>query len=490
MEKFELALLRLLRDALQGEKPEDPELSAGEWSQLLRLAERHKLLPILLDAASAIPSYRTASRNPASVGRPDPRPPQAPAPGHSELSAAEPKNPSSSPRPSETTDGERIATASVPTGFAMTEKTDCHGSVREPRNDKERAGKNSDPDWKHMVLEQVSRQALQENEFLNLILFLRERGLEPVVMKGALCRALYPRPLLRPSVDDDVLIPADQGPAYHQALLDFGMTADDPDMDPDAAWELSYHKPNSPLYVEAHKVLFDPESDSFTGFNEPFQGALDRAVRAQIQDVELLTLEPTDHLLFLILHAFKHFLHSGFGLRIVTDICLFTWRHGDRVDFSRIHEICAKLRCDAFVAAVYRIGERFFDLPIPEQFVMENLDIGPILADILASGLHGAEIDRLHSANITLRAVSDRNQGRVPAASGLRATVFPSAEKLSGRYPYLQTRPWLLPVAWVSRLGSYFRTRRQYGEQNPVESLRIGKERVELLREYSIIPKD
>ena len=242
--------------------------------------------------------------------------------------------------------------------------------------------------------------------------------------------------------------------------------------------------------MEAHKVLFDPESDSFTGFNEPFQGALDRAVRAQIQDVELLTLEPTDHLLFLILHAFKHFLHSGFGLRIVTDICLFTWRHGDRVDFSRIHEICAQLRCDAFVAAVYRIGERFFDLPIPEQFVMKNLDIGPILADILASGLHGAEIDRLHSANITLRAVSDRNQGRVPAASGLRATVFPSAEKLSGRYPYLQKRPWLLPVAWVSRLGSYFRTRRQYGEQNPVESLRIGKERVELLREYNIIPKE
>ncbi len=490
MERFEFALLRLLRSALQGGKPEDPELSAGEWSQLLRLAERHKLLPMILDVACALPSCRAAFRPAPSAERPGPMPPQGSTPRHSERSAAEPKNPSSSPRPSETTDGERIATASVGTGFAMTEKTDCHGSVREPRNDNERAGKNSDPDWKHMVLEQVSRQALQENEFLNLILFLRERGLEPVVMKGALCRALYPRPLLRPSVDDDVLIPGDQGPAYHQALLDFGMTADDPDVDPETAWELSYHKPNSPLYVEVHKALFAPDSNSFTRFNEPFPGAVDRAVRAQVQDVELLTLEPTEHLLFLILHAFKHFLHSGFGLRIVTDICLFTWRYGDRVDFPRIHEVCAQLRCDAFVAAIYRIGEQYFDLPIPEQFAMENIDIGPILADILASGLHGAEIDRLHSANITLRAVSDRNEGRVPVASGLRATVFPSAEKLSGRYPYLQRHPWLLPAAWVSRLGTYFRTRKKYGEQSPTESLRIGRERVELLREYHIIPKE
>lgn len=474
MNNYEHALMRLLRDALQGEKPEDPELTAGEWSQLLRLAERHKLLPIVLDAACALPSCR------AAIAR------------HSERSEAEPKNPPSS---AERPDPRAPQTSSVGRPDprppqAPEKKTDRRGPVPGPRNDKEGEGKNSEPDWKQMVLEQVSRQALQENEFLNLILFLRERGLEPVVMKGALCRALYPKPLLRPSVDDDVLIPGDKGPDYHRALLDFGMTADDPDMDPETAWELSYHKPDSPLYVEAHKVLFDPESGSFTGFNGPFDGAVDRAVRARIQDVELLTLEPTDHLLFLILHAFKHFLHSGFGLRIVTDICLFTWRHGDRVDFSRVHRVCRGLRCDAFVAAVYRIGEQYFDLPIPEQFAMERLDVEPILADILASGLHGNEIDRLHSANITLRAVSDRNEGRASAAGGLRASLFPPADLLMGRYPYLQKHPWLLPAAWVSRLGTYLRTRKEFGDQNPTESLRIGKERVELLRQYNIIPKE
>ena len=70
------------------------------------------------------------------------------------------------------------------------------------------------PRWRELALEQAAKQAIQENEFLNLILALRERGLEPLVVKGAVCRKLYPKPLLRPSVDDDLL--------YNSASLSLG----------------------------------------------------------------------------------------------------------------------------------------------------------------------------------------------------------------------------------------------------------------------------
>ena len=117
--------------------------------------------------------------------------------------------------------------------------------------------------WRDYAIEQVGRQAIQENEFLNLILEMREAGLEPVVVKGAVCRALYPKPLLRPSVDDDLLIPAEQAAAFHRFLLDHNLAPDEPDYDVKAAWELSYHRPNSPLYIEVHKCLFDPASPVF-----------------------------------------------------------------------------------------------------------------------------------------------------------------------------------------------------------------------------------
>ncbi len=444
MKTTETAFLNLFRAVLHEEKPADPGLTGEEWTALLRLAEAHKLLPLILDAACALPSYR----NTGAASRGDDPQSSAPSQRHSEQSEAEPKNPS--PK-----DGPQPATP---------------------------------PAWKEMALEQAARQAIQENEFLNLILALQQQGLDPVVMKGPVCRALYPRPLLRPSVDDDLLIPDDQAAAYHAALLAFGMTADDPDADLDKAWELSYHKPNSPLYIELHKRLFDPDSAAFEDFNAPFEGALERAVPVTIQDVTLKTLAPTDHLLFLILHAFKHFLHSGFGMRIIADICLYTWRYGEEIDFAALRRVCDAHRCERFTAAVYRIGEKYLDLPIPEPFAVIEADETELLDDVLASGLHGAEIDRLHSANITLGAVSDENQGKA-RSGGLAKTLFPSAKKLSGRYPYLEKKPWLLPVAWASRVGTYFKERGKYGEQSPAASLRIGKERVKLLKSYGVIER-
>ena len=460
MTKADIALFDLLRAVLHEEKPADPNLAAEEWEELLRLSERHKLLPLILDAACTVPSYR------ASTSR---LPKKSPSTNFS------PTNPSHA-KPSPWGEG---VTATVAPDEGPSVGGDAH-ITHQPASSTRR--------WKEIALDQTARQALQENEFLNLALALQECGLDPVVMKGPVCRALYPKPLLRPSVDDDLLIPDDQVRAYHAAFLEFGLTSDETEPDLETAWELSYHKPDSPLYIELHKQLFDPGSDAFNGFNTPFDGALDRAVPVRIQDVTLKTLAPTDHLLFLILHAFKHFLYSGFGVRIVSDICLYSRRYAEEIDFEKILAFCREHRCDRFTAAVYRIGMKYLGLPVPDLFAAIEVDESELLADILDSGLVGAEIDRLHSANITLGAVADQNTGKT-RSGGLSKTLFPSAKKLSGRYPWLEKRPWLLPAAWACRIGSYLKSREKYGEQSPAASLRIGKERVKLLETYGVIDK-
>lgn len=422
MNKTHSAFLELLRAVVQEIKPEDPGFSCAEWEDFFQFAERHKLLPLALDAACALPSCRAAL----------------------------------SERP------ERREDADAPYAGSASRS------------------------WRELAMEQIALQVMQENEFLNLMLALRERGLSPLVLKGPVCRLLYPKPLLRPSVDDDLLIPDAQAAACHAALLELGLTADRPDEDPERAYELSYHKPGTPLYIELHKRLFDPDSEVFAAFNGYFEGAAERAEPFGLQDLSLLTLAPTDHLLFLLLHAFKHFLYSGFGLRIVADVCLYTWRYGERIDFSRVLEVCDRLRCERFAAALYGIGEKYLDLPAPEPFACLGVDENALLGDVLDAGLVGAEIDRLHSANITLGAVADSNKGTA-RGGGLRRTLFPGAKQLAGRYPYLVRRPWLLPAAWVSRTAAYLRDRGQYGEQSPAASLRIGKERVRLLEYYGVI---
>lgn len=111
-----------------------------------------------------------------------------------------------------------------------------------------------------------------------------------------------------------------------------------------------------------------------------------------------------------------------------------------------------------------------------------------MLADLLDSGVFGdASMSRKHSSTMALNAVAADRRGRKAGGNVLR-TLFPSRKALEGRYPFLRTKPWLLPVAWAQRIVHYAGERRGAGADNDAaESLRIGSERMELLRRYGII---
>ena len=334
------------------------------------------------------------------------------------------------------------------------------------------------------AVQRVIRQIAQDNEFLVLLEDLQAAGYDPLVIKGLVCRALYPKPYLRPSVDEDLLVPAADFAAYDRLLIELGgMFSDHPDANLETTFETSYHKENSPLYIEVHKSLFEPDSDAYGDCNRPFDGALDRASTAVIQGLTVRTLAPTDHLLYLILHAFKHFLHSGFGIRYVCDICLFAEHYGDEIDWERVMAECASLKADRFAAAIFRIGEKHLSIPSPAAFRDDSLDEAPLLEDILTGGLYGiADKNRLHSGNITLSARAAGHRG-----GGVLRSLFPGADYLRTYYPYTRKCAALLPVAWAQRLFKYLK--RSGAEQgvSAAESVRIGQERIRLMELYKII---
>ena len=67
------------------------------------------------------------------------------------------------------------------------------------------------------------------------------------------------------------------------------------------------------------------------------------------------------------------------------------------------------------------------------------------------------------------------------------SSVFPPIDQMLGRYPYLKKKPYLLPYAWVVRILRYRKEQRLGLETDAVKSLKIGRERIELLRRYGII---
>lgn len=333
---------------------------------------------------------------------------------------------------------------------------------------------------KQQVIGQVLHQTLRAAEFAALYGDLRAAGLHPVVVKGQLCSRLYPLQDHRISADDDLYIPEAEFPACHARLLANGLTTDTPADELAAADEVSYTKEGSPLYIELHRHLFDSSEDAHDDLNRFF---------ADLHPVEIdgfLAMPPHEHLLYLILHAYKHFVRSGIGLRQFCDIGLWARAYHDQIDWLRLHEQCESVHAATFAAAAFRIARDYlgidFDLPAPWD---GSIDVEPLLHDSLCGGVYGSnDLTRLHSSTVTLNAVKASRTGE---KSSVLSTVFPKREYLEHRYPYLKKRPYLLPVAWAQRLAHYAREKRQTTADSAAGSLRLARERIELMKQYDIL---
>ena len=403
MDPCNSAFLQVLGCALRGEKAEiGAEVTPEQWQEILRRAEIHKVLPLVMDAAHG-----------------------------------------------------------------------CAGAETVLGQYRRRA--------RYYVMIQTQRTG----EFLELNRRLNAAGIRPLVVKGLVCRQLYPVPDLRPSGDEDLLVQRDDFGPCCRLLEELGLnrTTEAPD-----DYEVSFRKAESPLHIELHRDLFSPGSHAYGDLNRFFGSVFHRAVELEAEGERILTMAPTDHLFYLICHAFKHFLHSGFGIRQVCDIVLFARRYGGEICWEQVRENCEAIRAGKFAAAIFRIGEKYLQVEGPVAFRDPEVEESYLLADLLEGGLYGdASLSRKHSSNITLKTVEAGKQGKRPRGA-LGAALFPSGEKLAGKYTYLRKHPWLLPVAWGQRLWSYARETRTEENSSAAQALKIGQERVELLRRYGIIP--
>lgn len=342
---------------------------------------------------------------------------------------------------------------------------------------------------KRSTVHSVMVQTMKTEDFLALNRHLRANGVTPVVVKGLICRNLYPRPDYRTSGDEDVLCGEHQFKSCHKLLIDFGMEPSGSTLE---SYEVPYRKEDSALFIELHKSLFPRRSDIFSDCNRFFDDCFDRLIEVDIQGEPVATLNHTDHMLYLILHAFKHFLHAGFGIRQVCDMVLYANAFGEYIDWDYVQSKCRGLRADKFAAALFDIGEKHLGFQpdkacYPYSWWKVPLDGDALLADLLYGGIYGSsDMSRVHSSNMTLNAVSADKKGK-KSKGNLIKTVFPPAKSLEQRFPYLRRAPILLPVAWACRIFGYAKESLSEPESAASEIIRTGSRRIELLRQYDII---
>lgn len=344
--------------------------------------------------------------------------------------------------------------------------------------------------YKRLVMTRCFGQIQRESEFLTLYREMTEAGFAPLVVKGLVCRRLYPKPSLRISTDEDLLVTREQFAPAAAFLESRGFRQPGPVKDPGIEFELDYARETG-LFLELHCSLFAPGAAAMSQFNEALSGAHQNSMELMADGCPVRTLGAGDHMLYLLLHAFKHLIYSGFGLRQLCDILLWAETYGSQIDWNELLEVCRKLRCYPFVSALFQIGRDHLDFDwvkagIPGSVLCEPRPTQALLEDLLSGGAYGgATMSRKHSATITTNAVEADRAGK---KSSLLSSLFPSREDMAGSRPYLNRYPFLLPFAWGSRILHYGKELlKSEGGNTASESIRIGSARTELLRELDII---
>lgn len=151
------------------------------------------------------------------------------------------------------------------------------------------------------------------------------------------------------------------------------------------------------------------------GFNRLFAGSFDRAAAYEVEDgLKVLSLSAHDHLLYLLLHAMKHFIRSRFGLRQVCDIGLWAERYAGQIDWDRLEAQTASVHAERFSAAVLNLCRLELGLlpDLPPPWRGKTVDYKSMLEDLLEAEIYGSSSkSRQHTARVTQDAVASGRSG-------------------------------------------------------------------------------
>ena len=338
---------------------------------------------------------------------------------------------------------------------------------------------------KKAVIAETAFQVSRNEALLRLYDKMSSENIYPCVVKGIVLAALYENRDMRISADTDLLIPADIYTKAERIMLDEGLKEKEDSGEDDTV--RTYINERNGLYIEAHTLLF-PEYPSLNRkMNLLFENAAERRIFHDIDGHKVASFSHTDHLLFLVLHSFKHFIYCGFGLRQIMDFILYAKTFKEDIDHKKIEKALDAVSAFGFFRGLLSVCKTYFfhsptelGFDIPDSELPETDDM---IADILSGGIYGGNTEeRLHSSKMTL-AAADKNK-KVSFLSSL----FPSADALSHQYTYLKKHKILLPAAWFSRIVRHMKKdRSSAGKFDPEESIEIGKERISMMRKYGII---
>lgn len=338
--------------------------------------------------------------------------------------------------------------------------------------------------FRETAINQIVMQQQRTEQFLNIYQKLLAANLKPLVIKGLVCRQLYPQSDYRCSSDEDIWIKPEDFNTCFQVLTDNNFRCTNKQLITDDFLNTvqTINFTNNILTIEVHINPFGTSDKLHKQMNSYFKDAFDTSISIKVENQTIYTLNPTNHYLFLIIHLYKHFISAGVGIRQVLDILIFYQHYQKDIDNNKIKTILKDLHINNLYNAIMQIGKKYLGFNLtPNNQTIKNID--KLTDNLIENGCFGtSNLNQVYS--YFYPTISTRNQDS-SAIKNIVTILFPPVKQLSIRYPKLKEKPSLYLWFALKRIYNFLK-KIITGKLNPFKVYSLGKKRTKILKDMDV----
>lgn len=338
--------------------------------------------------------------------------------------------------------------------------------------------------WQELRNKAVRKNILLSTELSEVMHALEAYGIRHMPLKGSILKDWYPMPGMREMADCDIFIDAARRDDVRYIFAERGYEVK------------SYNKGNHDIYEKAPVYNFEMHVRLFSDglFDVPAgtwaDGLWDRLLPVEGTKYQYCFTRE-DFYVVVLAHAYKHFIHSGTGIRTLADIFFMNRYLGSSADRSGIEKKLRALGIAEYEQNSRLLAEKIFGCGF-EQGEADNIDkmssgndaatavYSPVKLNVTACktsdsiSLSTEEMKLLNYylnagtyGNLDNRVANKLHEIQNDSSDITKLTrirycmqrLFPGREFCIDAYPFVYKHPCTLPVFWIWRIVHNFSLR-------------------------------
>ena len=226
---------------------------------------------------------------------------------------------------------------------------------------------------------------------------LRDNGIDCILLKGISLASCYPVPEYRKLGDLDLYISRKSDVSRAQKLLEAdGYIAENELSDHHLTYHYTFPKTGRRFLLELHyRVVGMYQYDRTNQIVDQVYSSENLVpVPQTINNFTYFVLPPSEYVFYMIHHMLKHYLYSGFGIRLLCDFTFYLQKHADEIAFDKIHTWCRDSRISHLYEIVLETCRIYLGLPqhIDSETHYDPQDCKEFLIRILEDGDMGTDV--------------------------------------------------------------------------------------------------